>query len=138
VSFVRGNKSIEVWLKSLELDYSSLNNSEYIALLKKWRFEFEGYLDTREFVSKGSKAMEAIESFLPSDMLIFNFPGYKFLPSSTNARDKVYAYRVKYVIGIDREVANENDCIVCDLDFNATCLYTHEWQGFGSPIYIEK
>ena len=137
MSFVKGNQNFEVWLDLFWSDYRILKDSEYVVLLKDWRSIFDNPLEKEEYVFKGDKAMHAMEYQLPNDVYIFNFPGYKFLPASTNIGDKVYAYMVKGLGGIDRELFNNSDSIICDLNFQRTCIYTHEWQSLATPKYLE-
>ncbi len=82
--------------------------------------------------------MLAVEELLPAEVFIFNFPGYQKLPASTNSRDKAYAYHVESLLKVDRELFNVSDSIVCDVNFEYTCIYTHEWQCMALPKYYEN
>lgn len=138
MSFVKGNSRIEAWLNSSGITFTLLGNSKYVALLNNWRAEFSAYLEGRKFVYQGDKAMNAMEDLLPRDVFIFNFPGYRFLPASTNVGDAAYAYSVKNLGNIAVELMNESDSIICDLGFRCTCIYTHEWQCLATPKYYER
>ena len=138
MAFVKNNFGINSWLSQSPKSFALLDDCEYKKVLKKWRNEFEFILEKKEYVCKGEKAMLTIEDSLPIEAFIFNFPGYKNLPASTNSRDRAYAYHVESLLKVDRELFNESDCIVCDVNFQYTCIYTHEWQAMALPVFYQS
>ncbi|MGH8552919.1 MAG: hypothetical protein ACRERS_06440, partial [Methylococcales bacterium] len=112
-----------------------LSDSEYRELLNTWRINSEHLVYGDLYRYKGNKAMHCLEYNLPSNLYIFNFPGYNGLPASISAGEKPYGYSVKNLSVVDRLLLNSCDSIVCDEYFEYTCIYTHEWQSLALPKY---
>lgn len=135
MGFIKGNIAIEDWLLKFDFVFDTLTDLDYRKLLVNWRASFEEKIVEKNHVFQGEKAMYAVESELPCNAYIFNFPGSKLLPASINAKRKVYGFKVKHLNKIDRNLFNTCDVIICDEEYKFTCLYTHEWTSLALPKY---
>ena len=136
--FVKNKLEIDSWLSLSGKSFSLLCDAEYQNVLNKWRNAFDIYLEKNQYVYRGEKAMLAMEGVLPIEAFIFNFPGYRKLSAPAHRSERAYAYQVQSLFKVDRVVFNESDSIVCDLNFQYTCIYTHEWQGMAAPEYYQS
>lgn len=126
MGFLKVHHSIEGWLQTAAVSFRALSQKEYKDLVAEWRVRFERLLVSREFIA-GRAAERAAEDALPTNVVIFRLPGYRWLPAGTDARfDAAYAYRATRLRFLDFSVANAADAVIADEDLTFTCLCTHE------------
>ena len=90
-------------------------------------------LADRDYLS-GDSAIHTLESLLPADVIVFNFPGYPWLPTRrSSASGTTYAYEAIALAQIDAETANSAEAIMVDRAFAFTCVFTHEAGAFAEP-----
>jgi hypothetical protein len=79
------------------------------------------------YVAQGGRAQRRLMSSDVSSLFVFSVPGYRLLPSATDARfDAVYAYSLANLSRMDWETANMGNAILVDQSFTFTCLCSHE------------
>jgi hypothetical protein len=137
MGFLKPRPKVESWLRSSSAAMRTLSQAEYQQLIATWKERFEGLLIEGRCLA-GARAQRAAARTMPTDVFVFNVPGYRWLPAATDPRfDMAYGYAAVQLRNIQFEVANDFDAIICDRDFTVCCLCTHEEGAFGKVWYVE-
>lgn len=134
MGILRNSSTVEEWLSVAAVSHWKMTDAEYRSCVTKWRVTFEPLFADPVASKRGRRAMDAMDAWLPCDLLLISLPGYRGIPG--HEASHAYGYETRQLRIIDRNVANTCNLILCDRAWSFTCMYTHEWQVLAEPMYL--
>lgn len=122
---------LEDWLDESAAAWLRLRKQAFLDFFAAWREAFEPLFTNSRATATDVAAMAGLEARLPLDCMVFCMPGYEHAPSGM--ADSFYAFRVTGLGRVDRDLLNDHDAAVADLDLGFCCMFTHEVGSMADP-----
>ncbi|WP_165220009.1 hypothetical protein [Aquisphaera insulae] len=136
MGILRSIPDVEAWLDADANEWTSLDDREYKAVVRRWSDVFLPRLEAGSQLLWGEKAILDVESRLPAAVVILSGTRIRSLANLGGCGAAVY--RAAGLRQIDRDLANARELILTSEDLTWCCVFTHEAGAFSSECLIKN
>ena len=128
MSIVRTLPDVEAWLDADADSWSSHSDREYKAVVRRWFESFARIVQAGDSRFVGNRAILSLDARLPADVHVFS--GVRVPQLANMGGLGASAYQVSGLRRVPRDTANRFELIVVSVDFDWSCVFSHEAGAF--------